>query len=243
MMVVYNMPMNHSFFMIRIMALELESERSALFTQLLCPPLPMVCRNSSERDERITNSHDLIYAMFGRLLMVPENNLQHCYPSAGFQGNWRLHILKGKHAFDLLDALVAQPNVVEFSQLYPLFCNYCREVIRILVGYDMASQVSPHMTENMAQSGYDGAGDIRFLSDPGRVSFSKYPSLVNQIIDHYMSVGLFWTPEVPEEFFQSIKKELVERKDYMYTLGKTMHLIRSFSGEILEVERGPKTEN
>lgn len=223
--------------------MDLEVERSLLFTQLLCPPLPLICRNQGTRDEKITNSNDLMHSIFGRLLSIPNDALELCYPDEGFKGNWKAHILKGGHAMHLLETMVAQSNANpnanwDDATLYPLFCSYCREVIRLLVGYDLASQVSKNMSQNMAKSGYDGAGDIRFLSDPGRVSFSMYPSLVKQSIDHHMAMLVFRITDMPEEVIESIRKELMDRRDYMYTLTKSMGLTRSFAQDIIDYERG-----
>ena len=47
--------------------LDLNIQRSLIFTQLICPPLPLLCMGAAEREERVTNSHDLMFSMFGRL--------------------------------------------------------------------------------------------------------------------------------------------------------------------------------
>ncbi len=88
----------------------------------------------------------------------------------------------------------------------------------------------------MCQSGYDSAGDIRFLMDPGRISFSKYPTLVKQMIDHHMAMLVFRISDVPEVLVESIRKELTDRKDYQFTLHRSMGLIQSFAQDILDYE-------
>ncbi len=216
--------------------MDLEVERSLLFVQILCPPLPLVCRNQGTRDEKITISNDLMYSIFGRLLMVPDHTLENCFPSENFKGNWRAHILKGKHALELLETMVSNEKADD-SVFYTHMCNYCREVIRILVGYDLASQVPKNLSQGMAQSGYDGAGDIRFLVDPGRISFAKYPTLVKQTMDHHMSLLVFRMPDIPETLVESIRKELTDRKDYQFTLNRSIGWVRTFAKDILEYEK------
>ena len=60
-------------------------------------------------------------------------------------------------------------SLVNDTDPYTHFCDYGREIIRLLVGYDMASQVAAGApAAKMAQASYEGSGDVRFLADVGR---------------------------------------------------------------------------
>ena len=88
----------------------------------------------------------------------------------------------------------------------------------------------------VAQMTYDGAGDIRFLAEIGRVSFATYPSLVRQAVDYHISLILCRVVDVSDGVIDSVRKDLVQRRDYKHTLFKSMMLVAGEATAILEVE-------
>ena len=139
----------------------LQARRGMLFVQILAPPLPLVCKGS-DKEDRVTSSHDLLSSIFGRLLALPEQGrdmLRKAYPEERFDGDWQSHLLRGKHAIALLNTLVQctesrlvasptsasdAPNSLalqaeEEEAMYEAFCTYTRTLISLAVGYDMVS--------------------------------------------------------------------------------------------------------
>ena len=75
--------------------------RAMLLAHILAPPLPMLCVGA-DGCEAITSSHDLLFAVIGRLLALPDGSVKMAFPDSGFHGDWQSHLLGGSHAMRLL---------------------------------------------------------------------------------------------------------------------------------------------
>lgn len=137
-------------------------QRALLITQLLAPPLPMLCVGANG-EERISSSHDLLWVLFGRLFAAGALAVGSPPPpppplaAAATTGDvqlvaWHEYILNGPHTETLLRALILQqqqetpddvgPPAVSSSTKYQAFCDYTRAVISIAVKADVMMQSS-----------------------------------------------------------------------------------------------------
>jgi hypothetical protein len=208
------------------------AERASLFVQLLSPPLPIVCRGS-DGEERITSSHDLLSSMFGRLLCVPAEKFVGAYEEAGFAGDWKSHVLRGKHAIDLLESLACvtgdsmqMTEGVAVEHMYGDFCTYLREIINLVGGYDM------FVMGNKRASSLD----VRFLADVRRVNAAHHTALVFSAVDFYCSLLIF-RGEMTDKVVKAARKRMSRAADYHYTLYKCMDLIRGIADATLDAEK------
>ena len=221
------------------------AERAALFVQLLSPPLPILCRGS-DGEERITSSHDLLNSMFGRLVCVPADKFVGAYAEDGFAGDWKSHVLRGKHAINLLETLVGvtkqfylgDPELkltknVAVDQMYGYFCTYLREIINLTAGYDTFV-----MGNKTASS-----SDVRFLCDVGRVNVVHHATLVLSTLDFYCALLVF-RGEKTDKMVKTLRTRMHRAADYHYTLYKCMDLLRSVAEQMLHEEKNiPKLKN
>lgn len=139
------------------------ANRALLFVQMLSPPLPMLCRDGNG-EEKISSSHDLLFLLFGRLMPLPASMFEGAYTSEGFHGDWKAHILKGKHAFELLEKLIEITDMNEHSiqetgaplsrdtmekYMTDVFFKYTRKIVSLAMGYDIYTSSSSGRTTNM----------------------------------------------------------------------------------------------
>ena len=211
---------------------DLNASRASLFVQLLCPPLPIVCTDFNGL-ERISSSHDLLSCMFGRLLQI--NNraaFKGAYVADGFDGDWQSHLLLGKHATDLLRALVsvtseneAHPqSLLEMMQVH--FYTYTREIVTLAMGYDLFTTGCPDAKIPKTQ-------DVRFLLDPKRINMTTHRSMVMSTADFYCSLLCFRCGATDQET-AACKRNLPMKYDII--LLRCMNLIRDLAPEILQGE-------
>ena len=225
----------------------MHTERTLILVQLLSPPLPILCVNSGDREgDRVSNSHDLIYSILGRLLSIPEedaDSLKRVASEAGFDGDFKRHVLTGKHATTLLEAIRpgqatgGKKKPVTDDEMYQHFCAYTRSVISILTMYDLASISSASQWKGNA--GKIPTLDIKFLNDIGRVSFSTRPALVMSSIDFCCSFVVL--RDVKGVDVEEVRTELMRIKDYQRTTLKCMRLVAREAGGILEAEKEMET--
>ena len=201
------------------------AERAILMSQLLSPPLPMVCRGGGDdEEERITSSHDLIFSILGRLIALPSTVIEGAYPNSGHGGDWRSHLVTGEHAIKLLRSLTSGGQGKDTH--YDLFCMYTRELISIAIGYDMFASAGGGRWVD------PGIQDIRFLHDTGRVSLSRHPSLVMSAIDFYFSIAIS-RGGMEDGVADSERDDIMRRRDYRDVLERCMRLISTSAPKLL----------
>lgn len=213
---------------------ELYAERCLLMSQVLCPPLPMISLGHASGEERVANSHTLLWSIMGRLLALPNRGfdmLKGAYEGEGFDGNWPAHAIGGRHAMALLEAL-SSGKEIDDRGIYTLFCSYMRDLISILVGYDMCAGGRNPSTLKALE-----VQDIRFLHDMERVSFTKSPGLVIESIDFYCSILI---TRCGRDGVEEEKQALLAQRDYATTTLRCMRAIQSVAGALLGGEDGRK---
>ena len=184
---------------------EVSMQRAFLITQLLAPPLPMLCTGSNG-EERISSSHDLLWVLFGRLfsLKARQEKITDDEHAGGGGAStmlvpWHEYILSGTHTETLLRALVSAN-----TSKYEAFCAYTRSVISITVAADRMSAYSGCSIVK-TKSEWDCSGgttsigtttttrteDVRFMQDISRVSKHNSGTLVQSTFDFYRSLIIF----------------------------------------------------
>jgi hypothetical protein len=140
--------------------------RSSILVQLLALPLPLLCTGQAayENVKEVGNSHDLIAAILGRVLLPSTTQPTEQKTNTLKDAFVHMELVHGSHAGKLLDALqfVKDDSLLMPSGYEPL-CAYTRTVIEKLVALD---------------SGNVGQLDIRIMHDVGCISRSQHSSLV-----------------------------------------------------------------
>jgi hypothetical protein len=152
--------------------------RSSILVQLLALPLPLICsgKGDYENVKNVGNSHDLIAAILGRILIMTKEKEQELVRE----------ILYGTHVDDLFSA-VKKANG-SFEQGYEALCTYTRAVICKLVEMD---------TGGFAQSSQQL--DIRFVRDPSVISVSQHSSLVDNAVAYCKALSAYSTKSDSEK--------------------------------------------
>lgn len=147
--------------------------RSSILVQLLALPLPLICTGKGEYEnhKNVGNSHDLIAAILGRIMVMSKEK----------EEQMNKEILFGQHRQQLLGSIknakkVDDAEQIDFQKInletienekeYEALCAYTRAVIERLVAIDTGC------TMKEAQM-----MDIRFVRDPGTISRSQHRSL------------------------------------------------------------------
>lgn len=223
---------------------DLNASRASLFVQLLGPPLPIVCTNSSGA-ESFSSSHDLLSCIFGRLLQINDRNVfRGAYPTEEFDGDWQSHLLLGEHATELLKALVAitaenkevnkntgvpfHPQTL-LEKMQPHFHAYTRQIVTLAMGYDLFTSGCPASRIPQTQ-------DVRFLLDSQRINMATHRHIVLSTVDFFCSLLCFRCGATDQEVMQCRKNLSMQPMKYDHTLLKCMNLIRDLAPEILQGE-------
>ena len=221
----------------------MHTERAMVIVQLLAPPLPIMCVGGASRDgDKVSNSHDLIHAILGRLLSIPKEdaaNFERVLPEAGFKGDFKAHILKGQHAITLLNGMIGEGGRIPTDEeKYSMLCTYTREVITLLTLYDVASMSSASRWK-VASKKMPATIDIRFLNDMGRVNWATRPALVSSAIDFVSSFAVL--RDMNDEQVMVLRKDLVDRRDYKFTITTYIRMLSKMGAGILEAERASES--
>lgn len=209
------------------MSEEANMKRSMFMMQLLSPPLPMLCVGS-EGEEKIGNSHDLIYTLVGRLAGSPPQqqgeNPKH-QTSLSFEPDWYVDMLRGPHALQLLDILLEDKEKRKTDEeIYEAMCTYTREIISIAMKKDMLIPMS--RSSNKPSADCKTLPDVRFLREPSRVNWASHKPLCESAVHFLCSLIIM------REGLQDIDtKTITERnnlaqKSYMDVLNMTINLLR-----------------
>ena len=207
-----------------------------LLTELLAPPLPMVTLDSDGR-EKVHSSHLVIATIAGRL-----DDPVLCTSAAGgveskFSGDWLAHAVCGDHAVRLVDKLRRRrqqlgpvgsgDDCAVVETLYECFCTYTRELISLLVSYDLCSLARARGGGGGARNDSDEIQDVRFLADPGRVSTSQHAGLCIAAVEFYCCVLLARSSgsDNDDAKVQAARDSLLNSRDYRHTIARTMVLL------------------
>lgn len=230
-----------------------DMRRALLFAQFLSPPLPLVCVGA-DGSERVSSSHALLHTVMGRLLAVPRHRRRLSMqglpePVGGVHGgDWQAGLLGGPHALELLRACRQQARLHEAAsvselcgvdldalveEMYTHFCAYTRDALSLAMRHD-----------TVGGGGSCGPQDLRFLQDPGRVSWSRDAALCRSAIDFHCSMMIYRANATDEDVeaarsaMEGKKKGAAEggMMDYRQVIGRTMLLLCGLSEGMLRDE-------
>lgn len=179
-------------------AIEKTCIRSGFMVQILSLPLPLMCTGQGENEGKHTaNSHDLIAAILGKVLVEKCTTDQSCEQLLS-------SVLYGKHHADLRmyfqDQTKHHTKDHTMHEGYQVLCAYTRSVIQALVDID---------------SGATAVGttlDIRFICDPGTISKSQQALLVENAKNYCKSLLILCGQEQNQTLVSRLEQNC---KDYI----------------------------